>query len=350
MPETGSDNLNISISPDESPVLKDQTKRKEQLLRNRTILRIGERDRNYRDILILDTAFDAMMKYGMSDRTKEVAGIFAGFHTGDQTILTQFIPAESAQATAGQVNFSPDTWAELHRTNDRINQQHGTDDEIVAWFHSHPADYPPAPHTSQDQFIMQNYFSFADRKGPKDQATIIMTTYRDRPGAALAAWKWDAETSQAVYMKGISVARKTNDPVPAYYYQAGAGERRIGGSNEPFIELDASELPRETEMQKEGIRVTENKKTQEIHIQIPDESGGDIIRITLKDTDPDPDMIRITLADLPPEQTDALKKQLDKHPTRKQTGIFRLIREALGTPPTKKRKSIADEITILSED
>lgn len=241
MSETSNDPISIQVT--DSPIqTKDQSLRKNDILSQMHLARLGETDHRYRECIFVQEAFDAMIAHGMSDRTREVGGILSGFHQGDQTIITRFIPAIS-EGTAGQFHFTESVWATAIKENDRMNMQTHTDDNFVGWFHTHPKDYPPEPRTMEDRYIMQHLFGISDKHNPKDMTTFIMTTYSNNPRPRIAAWKWDKQNQEAVWMKGIAVAtRSASIPNNATYFIPESQNAKRWGEPKEKINLTLEDI------------------------------------------------------------------------------------------------------------
>lgn len=336
--------------------LPDNQLRKEAFLKHKTLTNIGERDPNHRQLIFSEDALKAMTNYTLSNRTIELAGVLTGFYQGDQTFITQFIPAPEAQGTGGTVTFNPEAWGSVNKRIDEFNISHGTNDEIVAWFHSHPHDYPPSPYSSHDQFIMRSYFNGNDRTGTDDKATVIMTTFTKEAKPSVAVWKWDDKTNEAVYVHGISIAQEKRSRIPSSYYEPTHNEQRIGSHNE-FISVDVA--PDEMNVVGEDISIIDDPEKNTLTISITDESKPPI-KITLHDNHPDPTILRISHDDLSPETQEIITRRLKKHPGSKGAGLLQRILDALSTTEkpnvtitpvtTRRERNLVDEIKIISED
>jgi proteasome lid subunit RPN8/RPN11 len=260
-------NIEIKDNPDAHA---DNTAYYETLMKDRHIVRLGEQDPSYRNMMFTQEAYDDMIKHGMSDRNVEVGGALVGFHHGDQTVITGFIPAEHAVGTVGNIKFTTETWATFGTKIDARNSQNGTHDIMIGWFHSHPNDYPPQPLTGGDRFIMKGYFPESDKDGAIDQATVIMTTYTGNPNPSIAAWKWDKTTEQAVLVKGFGIATyNANTSAKADYFNPGTPEgRRIGKNAGETIIVNDEDMPGEWDSLLHSIKIGEEiqQEKEPVHI------------------------------------------------------------------------------------
>lgn len=343
--------------PDDS-VRNEQ--RRDTLLRGREIIPVGEEDNRFRQIIFLEEAFKDMVAWGMLDRSIERGGVLCGFHSGGQTIITRFIGSEIAVGTSGRINITPEAWRDIHRRNDAINNQNMTNDEIMAWFHTHPNDYPPSPLTTDDREAMSQRFAESDKNSSADRSTIIMTTFTGNPNEAVAVWKWKADQESAVLMNGIAIAVKDKRVIPQTdYYSPPEPNARVVRPETESITVDASDLDERTgtlKIEDEGLSITQDPETDVITIQLEDEAG-EFVTITLEDLAPEPEDIQVSLDEVTPDRAKALIKYLNKNPDGRGSKVIRKILKAAKTflPPDLQRdislvleqsKSIEEQIEI----
>lgn len=351
--------LPIEISP-LSDVFVNNEPRRDMLLRGREVITLGEEDNRFRQIIFLEEAFRDMVAWGMSDRSIERGGVLCGFHSGGQTIITRFIGSEIAVGTSGRIHFTPEVWADLNRRNDVINNQNMADDEIMAWFHTHPNDWPPSPLTADDREAMSRRFAESDKNSPADRSTAILTTFSGNPNETIALWKWKTDQESAVLMNGIAIAVKDKRVIPQTdYYSPPEPNARVVRHETESITVDASDLDERTgalRIEDEGLLITQNPKTDIITIQLEDEAG-EFVTIALEDLAPEQVDIQVSLDEVTPDQAKALIKYLNKNPDGRGSKVIRKILKAARTflPPDlqgdvdivlEQSKSIEEQIEI----
>ena len=320
--------IQINVLPQQPAINTENNREKlNTLLQGREVLPLGETDDRFRKITFLEEAYKDMTDWGMVDRSRERAGALLGFHCGDMTVITGFIGSQIAEGTSGQVHFTPEVWAELNRKNDTLNQENATNNEIMAWFHTHPVDFPPAPLTGDDRIVMSGFFSESDKSSSSDRSTIIMTTYANQPNETIAVWKWNKVDQSAVLMNGISVAHKDKDVViQSNYYSPDEANSRVVGSVMDSITIDEGDLDNNgvLDIKDKGVSIEQNQETNVITIQL-DEGPNDHIIIDLQDLDKEPETIRISLDDVTPETAKKLTAFLNKNPDSKGNKWIRNI-------------------------
>mgnify|MGYP001616642563 CR=1 FL=1 len=350
----------IEITPQRMDTVNNK-QRQDTLLRGREIMQYGEADNRFRKVIFLEEAFKEMVAWGMSDRSTERGGVLFGFHNGDQTIITRFIGSQIAEGTAGSINITSEAWADLHRRNDAINRQSMTNDEMMAWFHTHPSDYPPTPLTTDDRETMSRHFSESDKNSPADRSTIIMTTYSGQPSESIAMWKWKADQESAVLVNGIAIAVKNNQAAPqtSYYAPSEASSRVVKPETES-IEIDVDDLDETTgflNIQDKGLSIKQDPKTEVITVQLEDEAGK-LVTLNLEDLAPEPEVIQVSLDEVTPDRAKALIGYLNKNPDGRGNKVIRKILKAVKAvlPPDmqadvdlglQQTKSIDEQIKII---
>lgn len=363
MSDAGRQNEELPIEISPAPTDTDNNKqRRDTLIRGREIVPLGEPDNRFRQIVFLEEAFKEMVAWGMADRSRERGGALVGFHSGDQTIITRFIGASLAEGSPGSINFTPEAWADLHRRNDAINRQNMTNDDMVAWFHTHPTDYPPTPITSDDRHTMSGYFAESDKNSPDDRSTVIMTTYNGQPEAFIAVWKWKTDQESALLVNGIEIAVKDKQMAPStrYYSPPEAGARVVQQRVES-ITIDVSDLDEATgaiKIQDEGLSINQDPETGVITIELQDETDN-LMTLSLEDLASTPETIQISLDEVTPDRAKALIQFLNKNPESRGINVIRKILGAAKSmlPPDMQRdidlvlqrtKSLEEQIEITS--
>lgn len=353
--------IQIEIIPQRQDIV-DDTKRRDVLLRGREIIRLGEQDSRFRDVVFLEEALEEMISFGMSNRAVEVAGALFGFHCGAQTIITQFLGSSLAEGTAGTINFTPGVWADLHKRNDLINRNNKTDDELLAWFHTHPRDFPPSPITLADKRVMSGFFANSDKNSPSDRSTIIMTTYTGDPSGVIAVWKWSATQESAILQKGIGLAVKDKRSMPQInYYMPPEETARIIKTEVPSIVIDFDDLDGEkgvAERKGDDISIVQNPDDGIITISLTDGTEG-VIKISLEDLSPELETIKISLDDITPEKAKVFIRYLNRNPDGRGSKIIRnILRAVRSVLPSDLRadvdlvleqtRSVEERIKIIS--
>jgi len=305
----------------------DHSAETKSLLDGRQILPLGEAEPDYRRLVFLGEAFDQMIGYGNSNRGRELGGALFGYHDDNsgETIITRFIASTDAQSTWGEINFHATDWAHLLTTNDALNNSEGTDHKMVAWFHTHPHDYPPMPLTSGDRQIMRDHF--AEHDGPDDTTTLIMTTVPSIQGGpeneiVLAAWKWDKERGEARLMRGAQVARKPNSPsAEVTYFDPPIEAGRV--VKDKLTETITIELEDLTVIQNTvSDQIELDDETITIDLDVPEEDGIEIEHVVFNPTS---GTIEINLDEVTPERAKKLIQLIQKRPYGKYHSIFKGI-------------------------
>lgn len=365
MNETGAGDLFNQIDLEEvMPLPKvDRTEETGRLLAGRELIPLGESEPEYRKLVFLEEAFQEMINYGVSDRSRELGGALFGYHDDAEgaTIITRFVAASNARSNEGAINFGPDDWAQMHLHNDQANNTQGTDHRMVAWFHTHPHNYPPTPLTSYDRFIMKNIFP--ESKGPEDQTTIILTTGSERLLGAgssndndtfLAGWKWDKDAGEAKLMNGITIATtpdQTSQSVK-YFKPRLEAARVVKDTVVATIDIDLEDLEGLRESVENQIEIEDEPIT--IDIDVP---GGNDIEIPDVLIDPENGTIEVNLDEITPERARRLIGFIQRNPSGRFHSIVKKVLEQAKKvlPPTIQNEinlvllqtpSIAEQIEI----
>lgn len=322
-----SQDVPIEILPTQIDIVNN-TQRRDALLGGREIVPLGETDDRFRQVVFLEEAFDEMIAFGMVDRSLERGGALIGFHCGNQTIITGFLGSQIVEGTSGTINFTSDEWIDLSRRSDTLNRQNGTNDEIMAWFHTHPVDYPPSPLTTGDREIMSRRFDISDKQSPDDRSTIIMTTYTGDPRATVAVWKWKSDEQSALLVSGVAIASKNRRAFAqsTYYSPKETGARVVKPIRET-VEIDLTDLDQDTGvigLQQSGFSVTQSQGADEISIQIVDETG-ETVTIKLEDLDPALPDFQLSLDDITPDRAKTLIGALNRNPDGPGNKVIRAI-------------------------
>lgn len=343
--------INILDRQESSGTISDDEQRRDAVLAGREIYHFGNEDQRFRTVVFLDEAYNDMLRFGMEDRGVELGGALFGFHCGDQTIITRFVGSRIAEGRAGEIDFTPEVWADLHVQNDELDRLNGTNYTMMAWFHTHPENWPSAPYTTNDRSTMSNHFSVSDKDAIDDRSTMIITTVAGNPTPIVATWKWDSRGNSAVLVDGIDVATRTGSSVqPSSYYSPENESARVIGNALENVMIDLDEP---------AAADTANQSADVFRLEL-DQQPGEVVTIELEDLNPDPNVLEISPYDVTPPIAKQLVDYLNKNPDGRVNKVARsLLRAAQTILPADLQKDInlvleqttpiEEQITILSK-
>ncbi|MCA9371540.1 hypothetical protein KC726_01445 [Candidatus Woesebacteria bacterium] len=254
----------------------------ERALEGRKLIQVGEKDERYRELVFTEQAMRDMMTYGMSNRNLELGGALFGFHDDERTIVRRFFPATKAVSTPVSITFTQQAWEELNDQNTAANQAAGTNDIMVAWFHTHPVGYPPEPQTDMDKNIMSRFFPESDKKASNDATTVIMSTNRARQDLpVLGFWKWGKENQVPVRVNGITLAMSkdsNNITTDLDLYDVNRFKTQSKGTAVDIIieESDLGNLPQDIVFLSGVQTPTTAHEPQEVPLVLTDERQDDV--------------------------------------------------------------------------
>lgn len=299
--------------------------RLETALAGREIVRFGDEDGRFRNIIFLDEAYNDMLVYGTTNRNVERAGALFGFHCGDCTVVARFIGSGVAEGRTGEVDFVPTVWGDFLTQNDSLDQLHDTEYKMVAWFHTHPIGYPSAPYSSHDRFIMSGYFAISDKDSLDDKSTVIMTPTADNSTPTIAVWKWDPQRNRAVLVNGIKVAVRAGSSVQSlnYYFPGNESARVVEGTlGNVVVDLDGPTTS--------GVT---GQPSNVFKLEL-DQQPGEVVTVELRDLNPDPNVLEVSLGEITPPIARQLVDYLNRNPDGRTNKVARsLLRAARAALP-----------------
>jgi proteasome lid subunit RPN8/RPN11 len=108
-------------------------------------------------VYILRDVYEEIERFARSDTARELGGILLGLHTARadrlHVIISAFIEARYADASASTLTFTHETWDFVHREHARLHP----DLKILGWQHTHP-NYGIFL-SNYDMFIQENFFN-----------------------------------------------------------------------------------------------------------------------------------------------------------------------------------------------
>ncbi len=178
--EPESDDSEINIEPENNDLeinieqVRDDPRKKDRLPIS-TVL-VGETDDRpeFEQVVFEPEVLDCVTVHLRSGAGSEMGGILIGhfceeISTGKKfTKVEGFIPRRRATYNSIAIEFSSEDWGAMNLELDRMNDLSGTDQVVVGWVHSHPANTEVAPQSNSadgqrgaygDRRIMRDHFT-----------------------------------------------------------------------------------------------------------------------------------------------------------------------------------------------
>lgn len=159
-------------------------------------------------------AHASIQEHAQRDLSVEIGGILVGNWEQDAggpfVAVRHVIRSELAASGAGELTFTHDAWAEIHKVMDADH----ADAKIVGWYHTHP-DFGIFL-SERDQFIHEHFFS------DPGQIAYVVDPVRKQEG--MFVWRGGRPVLCQHYWVGDDVRIQPDSPESGYRPARGAGE------------------------------------------------------------------------------------------------------------------------------